>query len=118
MPRKPRPLCNRCRQPFDNTKTTRCPTCWPMFANSAWRGTINRRRWERVRRHVLAADPLCTWQGCVALAVEVDHVKNLKAHPEIDPYDQSNMQGLCGHHHAVKTGTEANRAARGKVNDE
>lgn len=58
---------------------------------------------------------MCEWRGCRELALEVDHVKNLAEHREISPYDETNLQSLCEHHHAVKTGHEAQAAIAAKI---
>ncbi len=71
-----------------------------------------RKRWRRVRANKLAATPLCEWPRCVRVATDVDHILNLKEHPEVDPYNYDNMQSLCGPHHATKTGHEGDRASR------
>lgn len=118
MPTRPQSLCAKCRRGFDRS-AGRCPVCWPPFSSSAWRtgGGINRRRWARVRALYLADFPLCQWAGCRELAHEVDHIRNLKKHRGIDPYDRANLQSLCSHHHRIKTGREGAARARGG-NDE
>ena len=56
------------------------------------------RRWQRLRRYVLASEPLC--RMCGAPATEVDHIvpKRLGGtdHPD-------NLQALCKRCHARKT---------------
>lgn len=63
-----------------------------------------------MRNFYLSSHPLCEWPGCVAVAHQVDHVRNLAEHPDVDPYDAANLQSLCDHHHRVKTGHEGRRA--------
>ncbi len=86
-----------------------------MFSTSAWAqglSKVKRARWRRVRANQLASHPLCQWRGCLGVAHEVDHIQNLNEHPDIDPYDYSNLQSLCVAHHATKTGIEGDRASR------
>ncbi|WP_370180421.1 HNH endonuclease signature motif containing protein [Rhodococcus wratislaviensis] len=118
MPTRPPSRCSRCHKPYKTGG--RCPACFPPFAASAWRTgtTLNRRRWARVRMIHLTANPLCAWPGCKGLAHEVDHRLNLADHPDISPYDYTNLQSLCTEHHRVKTGREGAARATGKGNHE
>lgn len=65
---------------------------------------------DRWRKLVLAADPICRWplggeRYCQQPAVEADHVKPIRLHPELR-YDLDNGQGLCRRHHSLKTSRE------------
>ena len=67
--------------------------------NAAARGYCSA-RWKRLRKIILARDPICRWPDCAADATEVDHIT-----PKDRGGDDSeeNLQGLCKCHHAVKT---------------
>ena len=69
---------------------------------------LDRRRWEAVRRRVLDA---ARWRCamCRRYANECDHVRPLKLGGGGDPYDEANLQALCGGCHAAKTRGENRR---------
>jgi 5-methylcytosine-specific restriction protein A len=61
------------------------------------------RRWQKVRRIVLARDPLC--KKCNrAAATEADHVVPVEQGGAV--YDTANLQGLCKSCHSRKTASE------------
>lgn len=76
------------------------------------RGTAAQRgynaRWRRLRKLVLG-DPdhaVCEWPGCNAPATVADHIvpKKHGGKDEVGgPGEESNIQGLCATHHAIKT---------------
>lgn len=66
--------------------------------------------WRRLRLMVLRRNPFCTVEGCDLVAVDVDHIKPVAEGGE-DSFD--NLQGLCRHHHGVKTKWES-RGKRGR----
>jgi len=68
------------------------------------------RRWELLRAHVLATEPLCRLccaKGRVTPATAVDHVIPLSEGGSDDP---SNLQPICESCHAAKSA--ADRGAR------
>lgn len=73
----------------------------------------NGRRWRKFRANYLARNPLC--EECkkedkITPATVLDHKIQVRSGGA--PYDEFNVQGLCNHHHAVKSGRERH-AARG-----
>lgn len=61
-------------------------------------------QWRRFRLSYLRRHPLCVEcleQQRAVEAVHVDHVIALEKGGA--KYDESNLQGLCPHHHSVKT---------------
>ena len=68
------------------------------------------RTWRRLRRMVLAREPLC--RECQAMgrtvpATQVDHIVPLS---EGGPNSMANLQGLCATHHSQKTGRDRGTA--------
>ena len=66
------------------------------------------RKWRRYRRAFLAAFPLCVecqHQGVIKEASVVDHIVDHNGGVELF-WDRDNHQGLCAHHHGVKTAKE------------
>jgi 5-methylcytosine-specific restriction enzyme A len=62
-------------------------------------------RWRRLSRAKLLETPLCqdcAERGISAAAVEVDHIKNWRDHPEL-AFDWDNIRSLCRRCHAQKT---------------
>ena len=51
----------------------------------------------------------------MAVAHQVDHIDNMTDHPDVDPYDASNLQALCTRHHRVKTGHEGRQAVLDRI---
>ena len=68
------------------------------------------RRWQRLRKLVLARQPICQAVGCMAAATEVDHIT-----PRRRGGDDSlaNLQALCKAHHSLKTAREDGRWGAG-----
>lgn len=60
-------------------------------------------RWRKLRRMVLARQPVCAVVGCMRLTVDIDHIVP-KARGGRDAMD--NLQGLCRSHHSQKTARE------------
>lgn len=76
----------------------------------------NKARWIATRERVLEREPFC--RHCLAegadppaYSTQVDHVVPLEDGG--DEWARSNLQGLCDHHHSVKTKRE--RAVREMV---
>lgn len=70
-------------------------------------------RWERVRTHVLARDPLCVScqaRGLVRPATQVDHVELaadiVRVHGPNAFFEAERLQGLCGPCHGRKSARE------------
>ncbi len=66
------------------------------------------RRWQRLRRAVLAAEPLCRAckeRGRLTVANEVDHIVPIV---EGGTDERSNLQALCKSCHSAKTRREVN----------
>ena len=74
------------------------------------RGTLyNKQQWRRrLRKMVLAQQPICQWPDCTEDAVDVDHIRPLA---QGGTNHLSNLQGLCKRHHAMKTKKESGRCA-------
>ena len=65
----------------------------------------NTARWARLRRKVLAGEPMC--RACATLgkhtpAQDVDHITPIKAGGDV--WTMGNLQPLCPTHHSLKTG--------------
>lgn len=61
-------------------------------------------RWHRLSRQYRKQNPLCVEckkEGKLTRAQEVDHI--LPIAQGGDPWDVSNLQSLCKHHHSQKT---------------
>jgi 5-methylcytosine-specific restriction endonuclease McrA len=72
--------------------------------------SLNGAKWRKLRKSVLARDPLCRhcWtRGLRVIAVHVDHINN-------DPSDNrmSNLQGLCPSCHSRKTQADMGKRVR------
>lgn len=62
-------------------------------------------KWRtKTRVWVLRRDPVCVIGGCNEAASEVDHIIPRRMG---GPDTPENLQGLCGHHHKVKTAAES-----------
>jgi 5-methylcytosine-specific restriction enzyme A len=77
----------------------------------------NSRRWRHLRQLHLADHPLCT--VCAVLgktepARVVDHIKPINRGGQ--PWDRNNLQSLCDHHHAQKSGRERHDTGGGVEN--
>jgi 5-methylcytosine-specific restriction protein A len=61
--------------------------------------------WDRLRRIVLAEEPICgecQAEGFIVPSTEVDHIIPIAQLPELRLV-RSNLQGLCKAHHSAKT---------------
>lgn len=73
------------------------------------------RAWQNIRKRVLSDNPLCVHcqlEGLITLANEVDHIKPLS---QGGTDDYSNLQGLCSHHHTIKTAKEQGYKVKVKI---
>ena len=74
----------------------------------------NSRHWRKHAKAFLNKNPLCVHcaeDGKVVAAKVVDHIKRIEAGG--DKWSYSNLQGLCEHHHAVKSGKERHENKNG-----
>lgn len=102
--------------------TSYCQTCvgkgtTPKKFSDRARGTAAERGygsdWRRLRRVVLAEQPLCLLceeEGRVGASTCVDHIRP-RAAGGTD--DRSNLRGLCEKHHHSKTAREASEIRKG-----
>ncbi len=63
-------------------------------------------RWRKLRRLVLARDPICRAPGCNQASTEADHIKPRR---EGGSDGLDNLQGLCKPCHSSKTAIEDGR---------
>ena len=108
MPRRPpkpcaQPGCPRLTNEAycQEHKPDRAPDDRPSAAARGYDG-----RWRKVRRIVLAEEPLCRSckaRGRVVLASEVDHIMPLS---DGGTEERENLQSLCKPCHSEKTGRE------------
>ena len=63
-------------------------------------------RWRRMRKVMLAADPLC--RECSAIATVLDHIQPVRDGG--DPWHHDNLQPLCSTCHNSKSGRESHTA--------
>lgn len=71
---------------------------------SPWRWVYKTRRWQGLRRQVLAEQPWCQVDGCFELSRDVDHIVSLQDGGP--PFDRANLRGLCKSHHSEVTWRE------------
>jgi 5-methylcytosine-specific restriction protein A len=65
-------------------------------------------QWSNLRKLVLARDPLCMWPengGCTKPSTIADHKIPHRGDRSLWA-DMNNLQGLCAHHHGIKTARE------------
>ena len=77
-----------------------------MPVRSKYHAALVQRRWQRVRRLVLARDRTCRECGKYGV-LEVDH--RIPLHLGGEAYDLANLQVLCRHCHIRKTARENSR---------
>jgi 5-methylcytosine-specific restriction protein A len=65
------------------------------------------KRWYRLRRLVLTAQPVCSRPGCDRISEEVDHIKPVEDGGPM--WEQSNLQALCHSCHSSKTSVDVRR---------
>ena len=68
----------------------------------------NSKRWRSLRNYFIQMNPLCVQcerDGTVTAAQVVDHIKPITMGGS--PVDIKNLQSLCTHHHAKKSGRES-----------
>jgi 5-methylcytosine-specific restriction endonuclease McrA len=54
-------------------------------------------RWTDLRKRVLREEPTCAVEGCHERSTSVDHIVSLANGG--DPFDRSNLRGMCYPHH-------------------
>lgn len=67
-------------------------------------------RWKALRKQALERDGWKCTQCPERRRLEVDHIQPVRTHPELS-FVLSNLQTLCGRHHAQKTRLEVGHAA-------
>jgi 5-methylcytosine-specific restriction protein A len=73
-----------------------------------WSAWYSSSQWSNLRKLVLARDPICMWAedgGCIKPSTIVDHKIPHRGDRALWA-DLTNLQGLCHHHHAIKTARE------------
>lgn len=76
-------------------------------ADDPYRKFYSTARWRRLRRIVLARDPLCKdpfKTGCQELSTDADHIIPVRQGGPM--WSLANLQGLCGADHRRKTAQE------------
>jgi 5-methylcytosine-specific restriction endonuclease McrA len=63
------------------------------------------REWRELRASFVADNPTCSVEGCGKPTVDVDHIRDVRAHPE-SRLDRSNLRPYCHAHHAQRTARE------------
>lgn len=69
--------------------------------------------WRKLRRAVLAQEPLCRYcaeVGVTTLACHVDHIEPISERPDLR-LDPRNLQPLCEYHHNVVKAREEQQGA-------
>lgn len=78
----------------------------------------NTQEWKRLRRRVVAEEPVCWLQlpGCTTVSTVADHVKPVSTHPEL-ALIRSNVRGACESCNKKRGGFPADRmvATSGKA---
>lgn len=77
-------------------------------AHEPWSALYDTARWKRLRRAVLADEPLCrqcAQDGQTTLATVIDHIQPHRGDDTL-AYDRANLQPLCARHHGTKTAQE------------
>ena len=62
------------------------------------------KRWLVLRKSVLFEQPICAEPDCTRLATDVDHIVPM-SHGGGE-FERDNCQGLCAHHHSLKSARE------------
>ncbi len=117
--------------PYSAPKPCTFPGCPALVRNGTWCEAHKRhaskpderrpsshargytRTWRKLRAMVLREQPICRWSDCTAPAEQVDHIVSLR---DGGTHELSNLQGLCAHHHAVKTCWYDGAFGRGRRN--
>jgi 5-methylcytosine-specific restriction protein A len=60
-------------------------------------------KWQKLRKLILARDPICTTTGCNEPSTQVDHIVSRRRGGTDHP---GNLHGLCQSHHSSKTARE------------
>jgi 5-methylcytosine-specific restriction protein A len=99
--------------PFSNVKMLQYPKTPTKRVSKADNGrtlALTSAAWRKLRRSVLASEPLCrmcTAQGLTVPATDVDHRDNNPANNEL-----VNLQPLCRSHHSLKTNLDRGHNVR------
>lgn len=102
---------SNCTEPGCGTKTTGGPCA--LHRRQKDRQRVNRdvrrlyhtARWQRLRKALFEADPLCALcreEGRVQVWTDLDHTKPHRGDLGLF-WDVLNLQGLCARHHHEKT---------------
>jgi hypothetical protein len=105
----PKRMCGRCHKTAEPGSPPRCALhkVEPIRQRNDLRPLYKCKKWYQTRAHVLARDPICTWDAvsCMALSTDCDHVIDaaLWVAAGNDFYDMDNLRGLCHTHHSRRT---------------
>jgi 5-methylcytosine-specific restriction endonuclease McrA len=72
----------------------------------------NSTRWRKVARQHKIENPTCAECERIGKFTEVKYTDHIEPIPPVgngDPWDPNNLQSLCEHHHAVKSGQERHK---------
>lgn len=85
----------RCREHLIEQRRTNRPTGYLLYRT---------KRWAILSRRVKFEQPICATEGCDRLTTDVDHIVPLSEGGAL--WSRSNLQGLCGYCHGIKTAEE------------
>lgn len=74
------------------------------------------RQWRELRAAFIVDHPTCCVPGCGRPTVDVDHVEDVRAHPE-RRLDATNLRAFCHAHHAQRTAREQGFARPHELRD-
>lgn len=109
MPNRPKKKNRPWRPPVNKTPFgRRLNNNYDFYNSTKWRKKSKSYR----DKHPFCAE--CERNGIVGAAEVVDHKRGLQFLLDngIDPFDDNELEGMCHHHHNVKSGKQAH----GKVN--
>lgn len=69
------------------------------------------REWRRLRGQFLFHHPDCSVHGCRVPAADVDHIKDVRYHPQLR-LEWSNLRAYCHRHHSQRTARDQGFARR------
>lgn len=77
----------------------------PGWNSSRWKTPTG---WQRIRKEVLKANPICRWPaGCGSASTDVHHIRAQHLGGDESP---SNLLALCGPHHALLSARQGRAA--------